>query len=804
MAKKSIPTPISIEDRYLELLAAYVARPEESYLLQAADLGREMVLAGIPPEEIGEIHKQALDHLAEKAPDMSLLDAARFISAPLMELLMAYGLAFRERLEVRRQAEEALRKSEARYRTVVEYQTDLICRFFPDGTLTFVNESYCRYHGKQREELVGHSFMPLVLPEDREKAANHLASFSQQTPVATIEYRAVAAGGKVRWQQWINRPIFDEQGDLIEFQSVGRDITERKQAEEERDRLLVQIQEQAQQMQQIMDTVPEGVLLVDAGGPAGWRIILANPAAERYLAALAGAHVRAYPEQGRGTRDKFPGQVLTHLGSRSLEELLPPPTKGTWHEVAIDGPPPRCFEITARPVETSSKTLWAEPTRLIPSQARDKAGGWVLVIRDVTQEREMQRHAQQQERLAAVGQLAGGIAHDFNNLLTTIMLYAQISLGKNNLHPDLTLSFETILDESRRTAELVQQILDFSRHAMIEVQPLDLESFTGEVIDMLQRTIPENIRLLLETGPEEYVVAADPTRIQQVLMNLATNGRDAMPEGGELRFRLSRVKVKPGEKPPVAEMPSLSSPPQAEEPALPPRVLVAGVAVSLSKGIEGEEWVCLAVSDTGTGMTDEVRSHLFEPFFTTKEPGKGTGLGLAQVYGIVRQHDGYIGVETKVGKGTTFRVYLPAHRAGKEEVALAAPRGKGETILLVEDNEKIREVGRQILESFGYRVLTAANGREALEVYRVARSGDQPQQGVDLVITDIVMPEMGGKSLLQEMKKSNPDLKALAITGYIVDKDVHQWREEGFLDIVHKPFDAETLTKAVRRALDEK
>ena len=189
-------------------------------------------------------------------------------------------------------------------------------------------------------------------------------------------------------------------------------------------------------------------------------------------------------------------------------------------------------------------------------------------------------------------------------------------------------------------------------------------------------------------------------------MNLALNARDAMPESGELRFELSRVEIGPDETPPVADMPP-------------------------------GEWVCLAVSDTGTGMTEEVQAHLFEPFFTTKEVGKGTGLGLAQVYGIVRQHEGYIDVETKIGEGTTFRVYLPASGVEPEIVeqeSPAVPRGQGETILLVEDEENLREAAQEMLESQGYRVLTAANGREALEVYEATRSGDQPRR-VDLVIT---------------------------------------------------------------------
>jgi len=340
---------------------------------------------------------------------------------------------------------------------------------------------------------------------------------------------------------------------------------------------------------------------------------------------------------------------------------------------------------------------------------------------------------------------------------------------------------------------------------MIQLRPLDLESFVKEVTgDILRRTIPENIRLTIETGPEQhtalYVVEADPTSIQQVLMNLATNARDAMPEGGELRFELSRIQLTPDDEPPVVNMPLPSSPLVGEMPSLSssPSGEISPLSSPPAGGIEGGQWVCLSVSDTGTGMTEEVRAHLFEPFFTTKEVGKGTGLGLAQVYGIVRQHDGYTGVESEVGKGTTFRIYLPAAGVEAETVGervSATPRGRGETILLVEDDEQLREAGQDILESLGYRVLVAVNGREALQVY-------QAEEGIDLIITDIVMPEMGGKELVEELMRADANLKAIGVTGYTVDDVIAELGEAGFLEVIRKPFDIETLARVIRRALD--
>jgi CheY-like chemotaxis protein len=214
--------------------------------------------------------------------------------------------------------------------------------------------------------------------------------------------------------------------------------------------------------------------------------------------------------------------------------------------------------------------------------------------------------------------------------------------------------------------------------------------------------------------------------------------------------------------------------------------------------MDAREWVCLAVSDTGTGIPPDVLPRIFEPFFTTKPRGEGTGLGLAQVYGIVKQHGGHMVVETEVGRGTTFRIYLPAQRAKEVEEAPqeeAAAGGEGETILVAEDEEKVRGLSRRILESLGYRVLTAANGREALEVYQSA-------ERVDLVLTDMVMPEMGGKELIRELRKANPRLKTVAMTGYVLAEDLRELKEEGRLEIVYKPLDTNTLARVVRHALD--
>ncbi len=492
------------------------------------------------------------------------------------------------------------------------------------------------------------------------------------------------------------------------------------------------LEAEERRLEAVVEHLPEGILLLNRDR----RILLSNATARAYLSILG---------------SEEPGDELTLMADRPVEELLKPPVEGMWHELQIAEPSRRDFEVAARPVRTEAK--------------RDD---WVIVIRDVTEAREFQQRIQKQERLAAVGQLAGGIAHDFNNLLTTIMLYVQMLQQERFVPSSMADGLDIILKETRQAADLVGQILDFSRSSPIETHVVSLKPFIKEAIRVLERTIPESIRLVSDVGPGDYIVDADPTRIQQVLMNLVVNARDAMPTGGELRISLSHATVAPDEEPPVTDM---------------------------APG----KWVCMTVSDTGTGIPPDILPHIFEPFFTTKAKGKGTGLGLAQVYGIVTQHQGHIGLETEVGHGTAFRVYLAdcGHREAEipSERTPIAPQGGQETILLVEDDKRIRVMARRALESLGYQVLTAVDGQEALEVHQA--SGE-----IDLLITDMVMPEMGGQELIYELRRQVTGLRAVVITGYALPESLEELKEKGAVDIVRKPFDINVLAGVVRRILD--
>lgn len=426
------------------------------------------------------------------------------------------------------------------------------------------------------------------------------------------------------------------------------------------------------------------------------------------------------------------------------------------------------FDIELQLVTGEGEERWV---RLLsePRIADGETVKLVGAIQDVTEHKAMAEELRHQEQLAALGEMAGGIAHDFNNLLASIMLYAQLPLNRHaELPDDVTRSLNTILSESDRAAQLVQQILDFSRRAMLRTEHLDLVTFTQDVIDILKRTIPENVRIQLNLACRRCVIEADPTRIQQVLINLAVNARDAMPDGGKLRIDLDRRTLSVDEPPPVA-------------------------------GMEAGAWAHLQVSDTGTGMSEDVLSRIFEPFFTTKEPGQGTGLGLSQVYGIIKQHEGFIDVESALGEGTTFSIYLPsqAESGFAHEDAGAAERmeGKGERVLLVEDAEALRTAIENLLESLNYRVRTAANGREALDLAEAERP--------DLLITDVVMPEMGGQELLQRIRQIYPDLKAVAITGHLLHSEITSLLDAGFDEQMSKPFGTRELSRVIQPLLNE-
>jgi signal transduction histidine kinase len=531
------------------------------------------------------------------------------------------------------------------------------------------------------------------------------------------------------------RPWRDEEISLAE--AVGRQLG----SAVERLNLIARIQEQARLVQQIMDHVPEGVLLLDHSR----RIALANPAAEAMLPELLPAGEIASP--------------LTRLGPVNLDTLFDPP--GRWIEISAGAGSAGANSTVGR----GERTFEAAAQSL---QRNGMGSGWVLVLREVTEERENQRRIQMQDRLATVGQLAAGIAHDFNNIMAAIVVYTDLLLMDEKLPTAGRDRLVIIQQQVQRASSLIRQILDFSRRAVMEQSELDLLPFIKELDKLLGRVLPETIRLNLDYQPGAYLVTADPTRLQQVFMNLALNARDAMPTGGVLSFRMGRLHLAPGDPAPVSDL-------------------------------EPGKWIWIEVHDTGEGIPAESLPHIFEPFFTTKPVGKGTGLGLAQVYGIIKQHGGSLDVCSRPGEGATFTLYLPALELSHpiplpDPAGEPAYRGEGEQVLLVEDDEAARQALRALFEAQNYRVETAINGLDALFKYDPER--------FKLVVSDIVMPEMGGMELYRALRNGHPEVKILFITGHPLDEGIRLQLEGGSLYWLQKPFSMLEISRLLRQILE--
>jgi PAS domain S-box-containing protein len=515
----------------------------------------------------------------------------------------------------RKEAEEALRASEERFRFLIQNQTEFVVSCKPDTTLTFVNESYCRYFGSAVDTIVGTRLLERIAPRDREILVTHITELTPDDPITSLECQVIAGSQDHRWTRWTMSGTFDDGGRLTTLQMTGQDIHDRVVAED---------------------------------------------------------------------------------AKRKLEQQL-----------------------------------------------------------------------LQAQKMEALGQLAGGVAHDFNNLLTVIAGHADMLAGdadgKRARH-----DLEQIRLACERAASMTRQLLAFSRQSVLEPKIVDMNTVVAQTETLLRRTIGEHIELTVGAEAGLRPVKADPDQLSRVLLNMAINARDAMPHGGRLRIETRNVTV------------------------------------ADRNGGRGtpDNYVMLLMSDTGTGISTESKSRLFEPFFTTKPHGKGTGLGLAVVDGIVKQSGGWIDVETELNVGTTFQIFLPA----TERQAPAAPATAGpgfpargtETVLLVEDERAVREMTQTALEGYGYTVLSAASGEDA-EQLLVSRSG-----GIDLLLTDVVMPGMSGPELAERVLRDYPAVPVIFMSGYTSDAVLRQGIEAGEANFVQKPFQTAALAARVRQVLDRR
>jgi two-component system, cell cycle sensor histidine kinase and response regulator CckA len=649
-----------------------------------------------------------------------------------------------------RSSQAALRESEARYRALVESQIDLISRYRPDTTLTFVNDAYCRFYGRTRDELVGRSFLLWVAPEFRQGVLEETRESARVARTTIGEYLNYTQDGQPCWIHWVIRGIPDEQGRVIEFQAVGRDITPIKNVEEA-----------LRQANLVVENSP--VVLFRWTPSEGWPV--------------------AYVSQNVVQFGYTPAELLS--ANTRYNDLVHPPDlprfKEELRQHAASGT--ARFQREYRIVGKDGLVRWVDERTAVERDVQGRIAQYQGIVIDITdrknaelQSKALQGQLQHAMKMEAVGRLAGGVAHDFNNLLTAIT--GNLECIEMDLPVDS--SVRPLLDEASRAsqsaASLVRQLLSFSRRQLVEPRVIDIRETIERLRTMLARVIGDDIVMDCVSPSELGLVKLDPGQFEQILMNLAVNARDAMPSGGTLSIETANVE-------PARHACSKHAHPQAGS------------------------FVSLRVTDTGCGMSPEVKEHLFEPFFTTKPLGRGTGLGLATTFSIVEQARGCIDVQSELGRGTTFEIHLPRalEPESKPAPAPATPREPvplgGETILLVEDDASVRNLLNLLLKRLGYRVLVAANGRDALEL---AGESSAAAVAIDLLLTDVVMPGMNGRELAERLRGLRPAMRVLYSSGYTDDVIGRHGSVHEQLNFISKPYSSSALGRKIRQVLDEK
>jgi PAS domain S-box-containing protein len=633
-----------------------------------------------------------------------------------------------------KRAEAELRGSEAQYRRLLDTTYEGVLMFDSEMRITYVNQRLIEMLGVSAEEMIGTSAQEFVSETSRadvEQRWQHRAVDIKEQYDLRLRSKD---GASDLWVIVSATPIWGDNGEFIGSLSMMTDITERKMAEEalrqseERYRLLF---ERNPQPMWVFDL--ETLFFLEVNEAA---IHHYEYSREEFLAMTI--------------KDIRPPEDVPNLLA-NISRITPQHEEaGIWKHRKKDGTIID-VEITAHEL-----TFYGRPAQMV-------------LAYDVTERRVLEEQLRQSQKMEAVGQLAGGVAHDFNNLLTVITGYSDLTLRRLDNESPFRSSLEEIRKAGERAASLTRQLLAFSRKQVLQPKVLQLNAIVADVDKMLRRLIGEDIDPLTLLEPGLGQIKADPGQIEQVILNLAVNARDAMPQGGKLTIETKNVYLD-------------------------------NQYVRRHTAIQPGNYVMLAVSDTGCGIDAETQAHMFEPFFTTKEQGKGTGLGLSTVYGIVNQSGGHLWVYSEVGKGTTFKIYLPrvdgiSEGGEARDIPAELPQGR-ETVLLTEDEEQVRQMIRIILEMGGYRVLEAAEGEEALTLYK------QHEGQIDLVMTDVVMPQMSGRELAQSLEVLHPGIKVLYMSGYTDDAIVRHGLLDQEIAFLQKPFTPDALMRKVREVLD--
>jgi PAS domain S-box-containing protein len=635
---------------------------------------------------------------------------------------------------------QQIKESEEKYRLHFENISDVIFSIDTEYRIISISPSVETILGYRPEELIGKHFQDLniLAPEYFEIAFSETLHALKGENIDSSVYEFIAKDGTRKFGEVKGSPLFRD-GETVAMIVVARDITDKKIAEEA-------LHREKEKFRVLVEESPLGVSL---SGKDGYYKYM-NPRFTK----LFGYTQEDIPTGREWFRRAYPDKEYRN-------QVI-----STWisdyENSKVGKCRPRIFSVTCK--DGLKKTIKFLPVTM---ETEDQ----FIIYEDITEHEKLEAQLRQAQKMEAIGRLAGGVAHDFNNLLTAIIGNADLTLMSLDKDSPLQENIEEIKKAGHRAASLTRQLLAFSRKQVLQPKVLSLNEVITGLNKMLGRMIGEDVELETFMEPDLGRIKADPGQIEQVLLNLAVNARDAMPQGGKLTIKTANVDLDEEHFRRHAEQ------------------------------MQPGPYVMLSVSDTGIGMNEEVLSHIFEPFFTTKETGKGTGLGMATVYGIIDQNNGYIWPYSEPEQGTTFKIYLPKIEgeveSGQKEKTRKKISHASETILMVEDNDEVRNLARNILQRYGYKVLEAENGEEALRI-------SQQQQTIHLMLTDVVMPGMSGRELAECIQSQRSEIKVLYMSGYTDSAIVHHGVLTSGVNFIQKPFTPEKLTSKIREVLDAK